>query len=330
MIVMEQIIVNQSSLSGFLLLEFSELRELQILYFVVFLAFYLAALTGNLLIISAVAFDHHLHTPMYFFLMNLALQDLGSVSVIMPKSMANTILNTRYISNLGCVAQVLFFLFFIASDFFLLTVMAYDRYIAICKPLQYEMLMNRQACTQMIISVWIISFFYGVLHTGGTFAPPFCSNLVNQFFCEVPELLKLTCSDLYLIEIGVLAFSLVIALGCFIFIVVTYVYIFSSVLKIPSSAGRQKAFSTCLPHLIVCSLFVFTGYFAYLKPIFNSPPHLDLAFTVIYSMVPPLMNPVIYSMRNKEIKNALSKLLGLRHSSMNTFPNQLCKCKFCI
>ncbi|XP_033024435.1 olfactory receptor 14A16-like [Lacerta agilis] len=326
MIVVEKIIVNQTSLSGFLLLEFSELRELQILYFVVLLAFYLAALTGNLLIISAVAFDHHLHTPMYFFLMNLALQDLGSVSVIMPKSMANTILNTRYISNLGCVAQVLFFLFFMASDFFLLTVMAYDRYIAICKPLQYEMLMNRQACTQMITSVWIISFLYGVLHTGGTFAPPFCSNLVNQFFCEffceIPQLLKLTCSDLYLLEIGIVVVSAVIGLGCFIFIIITYVHIFAAVLKIPSIEGRQKAFSTGLPHLIVFSIFVFTGCFAYLKPTSNTPSHLDLALTIIYSMFPPLMNPVIYSMRNNKIKLSLLKLLGLRHSK-NSFINLL-------
>ncbi|XP_033024432.1 olfactory receptor 14A16-like [Lacerta agilis] len=313
----EQSIVNQSTLSGFLLMEFSEVRELQILHFCMFLAFYLAALTGNLLIISAVAFDSHLQTPMYFFLTNLAIQDLGSVSVIMPKSMANTLLNIRYISYTGCVAQVFFFLFFLISDFFLLTVMAYDRYVAICKPLQYEMLMNMQACIQMVIRVWISSFLCGVLHTGCTFSSPFCSNVVNQFFCEVPHLLKMACSDFYLFEIGAIVLGSVTVLGCFIFIIATYVHIFTEVLKIPSVEGRQRAFSTCLPHLIVVSIFVFTGCFAYLKPTSNSPSHLDLAFTMIYSMVPPLMNPIIYSMRNKEVKNALSKLLGSRLSSMN-------------
>nr|XP_028560224.1 olfactory receptor 14A16-like [Podarcis muralis] len=315
----EQSRVNQTSISEFLLLEFSEVRELQILHFLLFLVFYLATVTGNLLIISAVAFDHHLHTPMYFFLMNLAMQDLGQVSVIIPKFMSNSLMNTRQISYSGCVAQVLFFLFFLASDFSLLTVMAYDRYIAICNPLQYEVLMNKQACIQMVTSVWIVSFFYGVLHTGGTFAPTFCSNIVNQFFCEIPQLLKLTCSDLYLLEIGIVVVSAVIGLGCFIFIIITYVHIFSAVLKIPSIEGRQKAFSTCLPHLIVFSIFVFTGCFAYLKPTSNTPSHLDLALTIIYSMFPPLMNPVIYSMRNKEIKHSLLKLLGLRHSKNSFF-----------
>ncbi|XP_061444898.1 olfactory receptor 14A16-like [Rhineura floridana] len=303
----KQSIINQSSHSEFLLLEFSEVRELQILHFFVFLVYYLATVTGNLLIISAVASDHRLHTPMYFFLMNLAMQDLGQVSVIIPKSMANSLMNTRHISYFGCVAQIFFFLFFVASDFSLLTVMAYDRYIAICNPLQYEMLMNKQACIQMIASVWITGFLHAVLHTGGTFGLPFCSNVVNQFFCEIPPLLKLVCSDLNLIEIGALVLSVVIAFCCFIFIIITYVHIFTSVLRIPSTEGKQKAFSTCLPHLTVFSIFVTISVFTYLKPTSTSPSHLDLVFSMIYSMVPPLINPIIYSMRNKEIKNALSK-----------------------
>ncbi|XP_061447840.1 olfactory receptor 14A16-like [Rhineura floridana] len=332
--VKEQSIANQSSLTEFLLLEFSEVRELQILHFFLFLAFYLTTITGNLLIISAVAFDHHLHTPMYFFLMNLAMKDLGQVSVIIPKSMANSLMNTRHISYLGCATQVLFLLFFLASDISLLTVMAYDRYIAICNPLQYEMLMNKQACIQMVASVWISSFLYGVLHTGGTFASPFCSNVVNQFFCEIPQLLKLACSDLNRIEIGAVLLGAVIAFSCFIFIIITYVHIFTAVLRIPSVEGRQKAFSTCLPHLMVFSTFVFTGCFAYLLPMSNTPSFLDLAFTMMYSMFPPLMNPVIYSMRNKEMKLSLSKLLGFRQSSMNAFFNFLCRCRcsgpFCM
>ncbi|XP_066485912.1 olfactory receptor 14A16-like [Tiliqua scincoides] len=314
---------NHSIVTAFLLLEFSALWELQILHVFLFLGLYLAIVTGNLLIISAIAFDHHLHTPMYFFLMNLAILDIGSVSVIVPKSMANSLFNTRLISFSGCVAQVFFYMFFAVSDFFLLTVMAYDRYVAICNPLRYEMVMTRQACLEMVTCVWLSSLLLGVLHSGGTFAAPFCSNVVNQFFCEIPQLLKLTCSDLYLIEIGVLAFAAVLMFKCCIFIIVSYVHIFSVVFRMPSVQGRKKAFSTCLPHLIVFSTLVLTSSFAYLKPPRNGPSHLDLALTIIYSMVPPLLNPVIYSMRNKEIKVALSKLLGVSNSFRNMSFNVL-------
>ncbi|XP_034956972.2 olfactory receptor 14C36-like [Zootoca vivipara] len=303
---------NETSVSEFLLLEFSDVRELQILHFFLFLGMFLATVTGNLLIILAVAFDHHLHTPMYFFLVNLAMQDLGSVSVIIPKSMVNSLMNTRHITYYGCVVQVLSFLFFVGCDVFLLTVMAYDRYFAICDPLQYEMVMNRRACTQMVAGVWVGGLLNAAIHTGGTFSMPFCSNVVNQFFCEIPQLLKLACSDLYLIEIGIVMFSFTIGVGCFIFIIVTSVHIFSAVLKIPSAQGRRKAFSTCLPHLIVFSTFLLTVCFVYLRPTSNTAPQLDLVFTILYSMVPPMLNPLIYSIRNKDLKVALAKLLGLR------------------
>ncbi|XP_066485991.1 olfactory receptor 14A16-like [Tiliqua scincoides] len=308
---------NQSSLSGFLLLEFTEVRELQILHFLVFLVLYLATLTGNLLIISAVAFDHRLHTPMYLFLMNLAIQDLGAVTVIMPKSMANSLLNTRHISYFGCVAQVFFLFLFLASDIYLLTVMAYDRYVAICKPLQYEMVMNRQVCIKMIAGVWTAGLLQGSFHAAGTFATPFCSYAVNQFFCEIPLILKISCFDLNLPEIGAIVLAIVLALGCFVFVFITYVHIFTAVLRMPSMQGRQKAFSTCLPHLIVFSTFLSTGTFAYMKPIHDAPSNLDLALTVLYSMVPPMMNPLIYSIRNQEIKMSISKLLGLKHLPKN-------------
>ncbi|XP_042329650.1 olfactory receptor 14A16-like [Sceloporus undulatus] len=249
---------------------------------------------------------------MYFFLMNLAIQDLGQISVILPISMANSLRNNSHISYSGCVTQVLFNVFFISSDFFLLTVMAYDRYIAICKPLQYEIMMNKHACLQMVTALWIISFLYGVLHTIGTFVSPFCSNNVNQFFCEIPHLLKLACSDLYLIEIGILLLSAVVATGCFVFIVVSYMYILTTVMRFPAGQGRKRAFSTCLPHLTVVSVLVFTSYLSYFKPVSESPSTLDLSLTMIYTMVPPLINPLIYSLRNKEIKNALKNLLGLK------------------
>ncbi|XP_066487531.1 olfactory receptor 14A16-like [Tiliqua scincoides] len=303
---------NQTSISEFLLLEFSSTRELQILHFLLFLVLYLAAMTGNLLIISAVAFDHHLHTPMYFFLMNLALQDLGTVSAIIPKSTVNSLLNTRHISYSGCVAQVLFFAFFAGSDFFLLTVMAYDRYVAICNPLQYEMIMNRTTCMQMISGVWSTGLLYAILHTCGTFAATFCSNVINQFFCEIPQLVKLYCSKVYHTEMFAVVISILIVLGCFIFVITTYAQISREVLRIPSVQGKKKAFSTCLPHLIVLSTFIFTSCIAYLRTPSNTPSYMDLVFTIMYSTVPPMLNPVIYSMRNKDIKIAVSKLLGLR------------------
>ncbi|XP_065419131.1 olfactory receptor 14A16-like [Chrysemys picta bellii] len=297
----------------FLLLGFSDVRELQILHFVGFLVMYLAALMGNLLIFMAITFDHNLHTPMYFFLMNLSILDLGSISVTIPKSMANALMNTRSISYAGCVAQVFFFLSFMTADFSLLTIMAYDRYVAICQPLHYDTMMNSRACVQMAAGAWISGILYSVLHTGNTFALTFCGgNMVDHFFCEIPQLLKLTCSDSYLSEVRVLAFSICLVLGCFVFIIVSYVQIFKSVLRIPSEQGRHKAFSTCLPHLTVVSLFVFTGAFAYLKPTSSSPSALDLVVAVLYSILPPIMNPIVYSMRNKEIKAALRRLTGYR------------------
>ncbi|TFJ95952.1 sialidase-3-like [Platysternon megacephalum] len=302
---------NRTTVTEFLLLGFSDVRELQILHFVGFLVIYLVVLVGNLFIFMVIAFDHHLHTPMYFFLMNLSILDIGSISVTVPKSMANSLMNIKSISYAGCVAQVFFLLFFVTADFSLLTIMAYDRYVAICQPLHYETVMNSRACVQMAAGAWISGVLYSVLHTGNTFALTFCEgNMVDQFFCEIPQLLKLTCSESYLSEVRVLAFSICLLLGCFVFIIVSYIQIFRSVLRIPSEKGRHKAFSTCLPHLTVVSLFVCTAIFAYLKPISSSPSALDLVVAVLYSVLPPIMNPITYSMRNKDIKAALRRLTG--------------------
>ncbi|XP_061447795.1 olfactory receptor 14A16-like [Rhineura floridana] len=301
---------NFTSISTFLLWEFSEQREL---HFFLFLAMYLATIMGNLLIIVAVALDHHLHTPMYFFLTNLAMADIGSVSVLIPKSMVNILMNSRFISYSGCVAQVFFYFFFAASDLSLLTVMAHDRYVAICNPLQYETIMHRGACIQMATIGWILSLLYAIVHTSGTFANTFCSNAVDQFFCEIPKLLKLSCSEIYLVEVGLLLLSCIIVLGCFIFIIVTYMQIFSTVLRIPSVHGQKKALSTCLPHLTVVSILIFSAVIANARPPTNASSALDIALAVIYTVIPPMLNPFIYSMRNKDIKIALLKLLD--HSS---------------
>ncbi|XP_014429242.1 olfactory receptor 14A16-like [Pelodiscus sinensis] len=301
---------NQSTVTELLLLGFSDIRELQVLHFALFLVLYLAALMGNLLILIAIALDHRLHTPMYFFLGNLSIIDLGCISVTIPKSMVNSLLDTRLISYPACVTQVFFFVVFTAADLALLTLMAYDRYVAICRPLHYERVMNRGACVHMATSAWITAIVYSALHTGNTFTLPFCqSNVVDQFFCEIPQLLKLACSDSFLSEVGLIAFGVFLNLNCFVFIIVSYVQIFRVVLRIPSEQGRHKAFSTCLPHLTVVSLFLCTGFFEYLKPTSSSASYLDLTVTVVYSLVPPMMNPVIYSLRNKELQVALKKLI---------------------
>ncbi|XP_067326623.1 olfactory receptor 14A16-like [Anolis sagrei] len=310
---------NQSSVSEFLLLEFSATWELRILHFILFLILYLTTVAGNILIITAIVLDHHLHSPLYFFLLNLAIQDLGSVSVILPKYIISAIKNDRRISYSGCVAQVLFFVFFIGSDVALLTVMAYDRYIAICNPLRYETIMNRKACAQMALSAWFATFLNAVLHTCGTFATTFCSNVVNQFFCEIPQLLRLACTDSYQIEMGAVLVSIMVWFGCFIFIIVTYIQIFTAVSKIPSVHSLIPRPSTCIPHLTVVSMFSLTVCLAYLRPSSSTSSSLEILITVMYSVLPPMLNPLIYSLRNKEIKLALSRLLGIRSSCNNAF-----------
>eukprot|EP00075_Anas_platyrhynchos_P015035 XP_027304288.1 olfactory receptor 14C36-like [Anas platyrhynchos] len=302
---------NSSSVSECLLLAFADTRELQLLHFALFLGVYLAALLGNGLILSAIACDHRLHTRMYFFLLNLALLDLGCISITVPKAMANSLWDTRAISYQGCAAQVLFFVFFFGSEFSILTVMAYDHYVAICKPLHYGSLLGSRACATMAAAAWGSGFLYSILHMANTFSLPLChGNAVEQFFCEIPQILKLSCSDAYLREFELLVFSFSLVFGSFVFIVVSYVQIFRVVLRMPSEQGRHKAFSTCLPHLAVVSLFVSTVMVAYLKPPSISSPCLDLVVSVLYSVVPPAVNPVIYSMRNQELKDALRKLMN--------------------
>ncbi|XP_067159065.1 olfactory receptor 14A16-like [Apteryx mantelli] len=301
---------NSSSLNEFLLLAFADTQELQLLHFSLFLGIYLAALLGNGLIITAVACDHRLHTPMYFFLLNLSLLDLGTVSTTVPKSMANSLWDTRAISYLTCAAQVFFFFFLCSAEYSVLTVVAYARFVAIGKPLHYGTLMGSRACVKMAAAVWASAFLNALLHTGNTFSILLCQgNTVDQFFCEVPQILKLSCSDSDLREVGLIVVSASLGFGCFIFTVLYYVQIFMAVLRIPSEQGWHKAFSMCLPHLAVVSLFVSTDLFAYLKPPSLSSPSLDLMLAILYLVVPPAMNPLIYSMRNKELKDALKKLV---------------------
>ncbi|RMC11135.1 hypothetical protein DUI87_12048 [Hirundo rustica rustica] len=282
---------NSSSISHFLLLALADTRQLQLLHFCLFLGISLAALLGNGLIISAVACGHHLHTPMFFFLLNLALTDLGSILTTVPKAMHNSLWDTRTISYTGCAAQLYFFMFFISAEFYLLTIMCYDRYVSICKPLHYGTLLGSRACAHMAAAAWASAFLNAFMHTANTFSLPLChGNALGQFFCEIPQILKLSCSKSHLREVGLLA-------------------IFRAVLRIPSEQGRHKAFSTCLPHLAVVSLFLSTAVFAHLKPTSLSSPPLDLLLSVLYSVVPPALNPLIYSLRNQELKAAVWRLM---------------------
>ncbi|XP_065493619.1 olfactory receptor 14C36-like [Caloenas nicobarica] len=302
---------NSSSIIQFLLLLFTDTRQLQLLHFWLFLGIYLAALVGNGLNITTIACDQHLHTPMYFFLLNLSLLDMGCISTILPKSMDNTLWDTRAISYTGCASQVFLVFFFISAELYLLTIMAYDHYVAICKPLHYGTLLGSRACVYMAAAAWGTGFLNALLHTANTFSLPLCKgNAVDQFFSEIPQILKLSCSDAYLRGVWVIVISVCLAFGCFVFIVLSYVQIFRAMLRIPSEQGRHKAFSACLPHLVVVSLFISTSSFAYLKPPSISSPSINHVVAVLYSVVPPAVNPLIYSMRNQELKDALKKLIS--------------------
>ncbi|XP_009098773.3 olfactory receptor 14J1-like [Serinus canaria] len=300
---------NSSSIMHFLLLALADTRQLQLLHFCLLLAISLAALLGNGLIISAVACGHHLHTPMFFFLLNLALTDLGSICTTVPKAMHNSLWDTRNISYTACAAQVFFFMFFMSAELSL----RYDRYVSICKPLHHGTLLGSRACAQQAAAAWASGFLNALLHTANTFSLPLChGNALGQFFCEIPHILKLSCSDSDLRELGFLVLGACLAFGCFIFIVFSYVQIFRAVLRIPSEQGCHKAFSTCLPHLAVVSLFISTAVFGYLKPPSISSPSLDLSVSVLYSMVSPALNPLIYSLRNQELKAAVRRLMAGR------------------
>ncbi|XP_027487273.1 olfactory receptor 14J1-like [Corapipo altera] len=302
---------NSSSMPQFLLLAFSDRRELQLLHFWLFLAISLAALLANGLILSAVACDHHLHTPMGFFLLNLSLTDLGCICTTVPKAMHNSLQNNTTISYMGCATQLFFFYFFISAEFSLLTIMCYDRYVAICKPLHYGTLLGSRACAHMAAAAWATAFLTALLHTANTFSLPLCQgNALGQFFCEIPHILKLSCSHSgYLREIGLIGVTVCLGFGCFIFIVFSYVQIFRAVLRIPSVQGQHKVFSMCLPHLVVVSVFVSTGIFSQLKPPSISSPSLDLVVSVLYSVVSPSLNPLIYSLRNQELKDTIRKMM---------------------
>ncbi|XP_012861772.1 olfactory receptor 14C36 [Echinops telfairi] len=306
---------NSTMIMEFLLMGYSDTWELRILHTISFSVMYLVTVIGNALIVIVTTMDKSLHTPMYFFLRNLSILDACYISVTVPNSCVNSLLNSNAISRLGCISQVFFVVFFVYVELLFLTAMARDRYVAICQPLHYTVIMTPRACAHMTLTSILSGLVYSGFHTGNTFRLPFCqSNVIHQFFCDIPSLLKLSCSDTFINEIIILASGLGIGGGCFIFIIWSYTHIFSTVLKFPSKTDRSKAFSTCVPHILVVSIFLSSGFYVYLRPSAISATLQDIVLSVFYSIVPPLFNPVIYSLRNEQIKCAIRKLMKKYYS----------------
>ncbi|XP_006874555.1 PREDICTED: olfactory receptor 14C36-like [Chrysochloris asiatica] len=300
---------NSTIVTEFLLTGFSDVWEIRILLTMLFLLMYVATIMGNFLVITVITIDQSLHTPMYFFLRNLSVLDMCFISVTVPKACVVFLLNNRVISKVGCAAQIFLVFLCAAVEFLLLTIMAHDRYVAICQPLHYHVVMNPRVCVQMTLASVISGVVYAGVHTGNTFRLSFCqSNVIHQFFCDIPSLLKLSCSDTLGNEIGILVSAMVIGGGCFSFITISYIRIFSTVSKLPTRE-RGKAFSTCIPHILIFMVFLSSGVVIYLKPTSNSLPVQDMIMSMFYSIVPPLLNPIIYSLRNKQIKEAIRRII---------------------
>ncbi|XP_012386270.2 olfactory receptor 14C36-like [Dasypus novemcinctus] len=301
---------NTTMVTGFLLTRFSDIWEYRVLHALLFLLMYLATLMGNFLIITVTTLDQSLQTPMYFFLRNLSLLDMCYISVTVPKACVIFLLDDRTVSIVGCSVQIFLVFLFACTEQLFLTIMAYDRYVAICQPLHFHIIMNPRICVQMTLVSILTGLAYAGFHTGNTFRLPFChSNVVHQYFCDVPSLLKLSCSEISSNEILILISAVLIGGGCFACITMSYGRIFSTVLKFPKRGEQRKAFSTCVPHILVVTIFVSAGAAVYMKPNSNSPTIQDMIASVFYSIVPPLLNPIIYSLRNKQIKEAVKRVM---------------------
>ncbi|XP_044118150.1 LOW QUALITY PROTEIN: olfactory receptor 14A16-like [Neovison vison] len=300
---------NVTLITKFLLMGFPDDQVLQRPYAVFFSLVYLMALMGNLFIITLITIDQHLQKPMYFFLKKLSLIDICYISVTVPKSVMKTLTNNHSISFVGCASKVFLILVFAGTVFALLLVMSYDRYAAIRCPLHYEAIMNRGACVQMVTSSWFNGCIYGSIHVAGTFSVHFCGpNIVHQFLCNIPSLLTLACSGDQTLEYVFIIVSCCFAFVCFTFMVASCGYIASTVLRIPSLQRRFKTFSTCMPHLTVITLFLSSGYIVYLGSTSKSPTSMNLFMSVLYSLLPPSLNPVIYSLRNRDMKVTLGNI----------------------
>uniref|UniRef100_A0ABK0LU86 Olfactory receptor n=1 Tax=Rattus norvegicus TaxID=10116 RepID=A0ABK0LU86_RAT len=304
---------NQSSVSEFLLLGLSRQPQQQQLLFLLSLTMYLATVLGNLLIILAIIADSHLHTPMYFFLSNLSFVDVCFSSTTVPKVLANHILGSQVISFSGCLTQMYFLSVFADMDNFLLSVMAYDRFMAICHPLHYTTKMTHQLCALLVVGSWVVANMNALLHTLLMARLSFCGeNIISHFFCDVTPLLKLSCSDTHLNELMILTEGTMIIVTPFFCILISYVHITCAVLRVSSPRGGWKSFSTCGSHLAVVCLFYGTIISLYFNPSSSHSAGRDMAAAIMYTIVTPMLNPFIYSLRNRDMKGALRKLFPFK------------------
>ncbi|KAL1779727.1 olfactory receptor 1P1-like [Sigmodon hispidus] len=303
---------NQTSTFEFLLWGLSEQPQQQHILFLLFLCMYLVTVAGNLLIVLAIIIDVRLHSPMYFFLASLSCADILFTSTTVPKALVNIHTQRRTISYAGCLAQLYFFLTFGDMDSFLLATMAYDRFVAICHPLHYKMIMNFRRCSFLVAVCWTLTNLIAMIHTFLLLRLSFCSeNVISDFFCDLGPLMKIACSETRINELVVLYLGGTAILIPLLLILVSYIRIMSAILRVPSAQGRRKAFSTCGSHLAVVALFFGTVIKAYLCPSSSSSNSVveDTAAAVMYTVVTPLLNPFIYSLRNKDMKGALVRIL---------------------
>ncbi|KFO25496.1 Olfactory receptor-like protein I15 [Fukomys damarensis] len=300
---------NQTILSEFLLLGLPIQPEHQHAFYALFLAMYLTTVLGNLLIITLIQLDSHLHTPMYSFLSNLSFSDLCFSSVTMPKLLKNMQSQLPSIPYAGCLAQMYFFLFFGDLESFLLVVMAYDRYVAICSPLHYTSIMSPKLCVCLVVLSWVLTTFHALLHTLLMARLSFCGdNVIPHFFCDFSALLNLACSDTHVNELVIFVMGGLVVVIPFLLIIMSYAQIFSSILKFPSVRGIHKAFSTCGSQLSVVSLFYGTVIGLYLCPSANNSTVKETVMSLMYTVVTPMLNPFIYSLRNRDMKGALGRV----------------------
>ncbi|XP_072653624.1 olfactory receptor 9K2 [Canis lupus baileyi] len=304
---------NGSEVTDFILVGFRVRPELYILLFLLFLLVYAMILLGNVGMVAVILTDPRLNTPMYFFLGNLSFIDLFYSSVIAPKAMINFWSESKSISFAGCVTQLFLFALFIVAEGFLLAAMAYDRFIAICNPLLYSVQMSTRLCIQLVAGSYFCGCISSVLQTSLTFTLSFCaSRAIDHFYCDTRPLQRISCSDLFINRIISFSLSAIIILPTIIVILISYLYIVSTVLKIRSTEGRKKAFSTCSSHLGVVSVLYGAVFFMYLTP--DRFPELSKVASLCYTLVTPMLNPLIYSLRNKDVKEALKKLLEKKNT----------------
>ncbi|XP_077319641.1 olfactory receptor 5V1-like [Lithobates pipiens] len=301
---------NKTFAGHFILLGLSNILDLQIFFSLLLMMLYMVTLSGNILLILMVRLNPRLQTPMYFFLTNLAIIDICFASTVVPKMLVNTLSQNRSISFFGCATQLYFHLALGGTECLILADMAFDRYNAICKPLQYHMIMNYKLCLCLAAGSWTLSFLLSVVLTMVTFSLPYCeANQINHFFCEMPPLLHLSCADISLMVVVECTIIVIVVAGSFILILVTYLFIALTILNIKSTKQRQKAFYTCASHLAVVFLFYVTALFMHLRPPSSYFPEQDKIVSVFYTVVTPAMNPIIYSIRNKEIKDTIKNVM---------------------